>query len=240
VSAHLTYMIFNVVLMLIVFYYIMTIILYDWTGTLYPTGFTLTWVFGGLDKLIPFVPWTDVFYTYTFYPFVIVTMCVFAFIIADKGYALGWSLVIIGVISIIFYIVFPTWTEPYRLQYLSQLTSPHATFWQMQVLNIYQTDTPFDCFPSFHASTSTICFYAWYRLARLKPHPALKAVAIASGVIAVCVMLSTLLIKQHYIADEIAGFVLAWVVGHFLFNKFWKSFLPGKIVSLPPQETAEA
>jgi membrane-associated phospholipid phosphatase len=119
------------------------------------------------------------------------------------------------------------------------LMSHPNNFWDAQVLYVYQTDTPFDCFPSLHAAASTICFYAWYRLARLKPRPAFKAIAIASGAIAVCIMLSTLLIKQHYIVDEISGFLLAWVVGHLLFNKFWEKFLPTKVGAIPPQEIAE-
>jgi membrane-associated phospholipid phosphatase len=43
------------------------------------------------------------------------------------------------------------------------------------------------------------------------------ALFVAAGVI-----LSTLFIKQHYIADEIAGIALAWVVGRPLFNRLWK------------------
>jgi hypothetical protein len=31
-----------------------------------------------------------------------------------------------------------------------------------------------------------------------------------------------LFIKQHYIADEIAGIALAWIIGTVLFNKLWK------------------
>jgi membrane-associated phospholipid phosphatase len=41
---------------------------------------------------------------------------------------------------------------------------------------------------------------------------------IASGVV-----LSTLFIKQHYIADEITGVTLALIVGKIVFDKFWKN-----------------
>ena len=37
------------------------------------------------------------------------------------------------------------------------------------------------------------------------------------------VILSTLFIKQHYIADEIAGIALAWIIGTLLFKKLWKT-----------------
>jgi len=47
-------------------------------------------------------------------------------------------------------------------------------------------------------------------------------VATASFVITVGVILSTLFLKQHYIADEIAGILLAWGVGRPIFKHFWK------------------
>jgi len=42
------------------------------------------------------------------------------------------------------------------------------------------------------------------------------AVFIAAGVV-----LSTLFVKQHYIADEVAGVVLALLVGKILFDRLW-------------------
>jgi hypothetical protein len=37
------------------------------------------------------------------------------------------------------------------------------------------------------------------------------------------VVLSTLFVKQHYIADEIAGIALAFVIGKFAFKRLWNS-----------------
>jgi membrane-associated phospholipid phosphatase len=48
-------------------------------------------------------------------------------------------------------------------------------------------------------------------------------VAVAALVIAAGVILSTLFIKQHYVADEIAGIALAWIIGTVLFKKLWKT-----------------
>jgi membrane-associated phospholipid phosphatase len=74
-----------------------------------------------------------------------------------------------------------------------------------------------------HAAVSTICFFAWFQYAKIKPGKTTKAVAIAALIIAVGVILSTLFIKQHYIADEIGGVVLALLVGKLVFDKFWKN-----------------
>jgi len=109
----------------------------------------------------------------------------------------------------------------YRQDLLAhQLT---GNFWANQVYNVYANDTSFNCFPSLHAAVSTICFYAWFHYSKIKPSTATKAAAIATLVIAVGVILSTLFIKQHYIADEIAGIALALIVGKVIFDKFWKS-----------------
>jgi membrane-associated phospholipid phosphatase len=74
-----------------------------------------------------------------------------------------------------------------------------------------------------HAAVSTICFFAWFQYAKIKPRKTTKALAIAALIIAVGAILSTLFIKQHYIADEIAGVVLALLAGKLVFDKLWKN-----------------
>ena len=95
--------------------------------------------------------------------------------------------------------------------------------WADQVYNVFANDTSFNCFPSLHAAVSTICFFAWFRYAKIKPGKTTKTAAIAALIIVVGVILSTLFIKQHYIADEIAGVVLALLTGKLVFDKFWKN-----------------
>jgi membrane-associated phospholipid phosphatase len=217
-SVYLTYVIGNVILMLLLFYLLLNTFAYDWTGQLYPagSGFRLQ---TGLDTAIPFVPQMVIFYLYLFYPLVILTMFYFAVVDYRKGYALGWSLVAINSIAVLIYIVFPVSTFWYRQELLAHPLV--GNFWASQVYHIFATDTSFNCFPSLHAAVSTICFYTWLQYAKVKPSKTTKAVAAAAFVIAVGVILSTLFIKQHYIADEIAGIALAWVIGTLLFKKLW-------------------
>jgi membrane-associated phospholipid phosphatase len=219
-SVYVTYAVGNIILTLVLFYVLLNTVLYDWTGQLYPVGSGYRLLLGSLDDAIPFVPEMVVFYRFLFYGWVILTMLYFAFIEYEKGYALGWSLVIVSLIAVLIYVVFPVSTYQWRLVYLPQLNL--SNFWQAQVHDIFTTDTPFNCFPSLHAAVSTICFYTWYRYARANPRYATKILAIAAFVIAAGVILSTLFIKQHYIVDEIAGIVLAWAVGRPLFNRLWK------------------
>jgi membrane-associated phospholipid phosphatase len=218
-SVYLAYAIGNVLLMLVLFYFLLNNFAYNWTGQLYPvgSGFSLN---TNLDAMIPFVPEMVVFYVYLFYPLVILTMLYFAFVDYKRGYALGWSLVAINAIVILIYIVFPVSTYWYRQDLLAQPLT--GNFWASQVYSVFATDTSFNCFPSLHAAVSTICFYAWFQYAKVKPSNITKTLATVAFIIASGVILSTLFIKQHYIADEIAGIVLALMIGKVMFDKFWK------------------
>jgi membrane-associated phospholipid phosphatase len=219
-SVYTTYAIGNVLLMVVLFYVLLNTILYNWTGQLYPVTSGYRLLLGGLDDAIPFIPEMVIFYRYLFYGIVILTMLYFAFVEYKKGYALGWSLVIINAIAIVIYIILPVSTYPWRQALIPKLDM--GNFWQAQVYEIYTTDTPFNCFPSLHAAVSTICFYTWYEYSKARPSWATKVVAAASFVIAAGIVLSTLFIKQHYIVDEIFGIVLAWAVGRVLFKSLWK------------------
>jgi membrane-associated phospholipid phosphatase len=202
--------------MLILFYLVLYNFAYDWTGKLYPagSGFRLETVF---DSAVPFVPEMVIFYIYLFYPLVILTMLYFAFIEHKRGYALGWSLVAIHIIAVLIYIVFPVSTFWYRQELLAHPIS--GSFWADQVYKVFSSDTSFNCFPSLHAALSTICSFTWFQYTRIESSRITKIVAFTAFTIAVGVILSTLFIKQHYIADAIAGIALALIVGKILFDK---------------------
>ncbi|MGA2573386.1 MAG: phosphatase PAP2 family protein [Candidatus Methanomethylicaceae archaeon] len=218
----MTYVIGNVVLMLLLFYILLNTVGYDWTGQLYRvgSGFRLDFLTGGLDNAIPLVPEFVIFYVYLFYPFAILTMLFFGFVEYRKGYALGWSLVLINAIALAVYFIFPVSTYWWRQEFLAQPIV--GNFWATQVYSVWAGDSSFNCFPSLHAAVSTICFYAWYRYSKVRPSRSTMVLASVALFVAAGVILSTLFIKQHYIADEIAGIALAWVVGRPLFNRLWK------------------
>jgi membrane-associated phospholipid phosphatase len=225
-SAYVTYVVGNMFLILLLFYVLLNNVVYDWTGQLYPlgSGFRLDGVFGGLDNAIPFVPEMVLFYVYLFYPLVILTMLYFTFVEYKKGYALGWSLVLINSVAVLIYMVFPVSTYWWRQDLLAHPLM--GNFWAEQVYNVYAGDTSFNCFPSLHAAVSTISFYTWYQYDKVKSSRATKAVVIAAFIIATGVILSTLFVKQHYIADEVAGVALAWIAGRLIFGKLWKNPSP--------------
>ena len=69
------------------------------------------------------------------------------------------------------------------------------------IRSIYASDHPYNDFPSLHTSLSTIIAVHWWRVDRRIGVPA----AIWTGLI----VASTVLVKQHYVADVAGGLVLA-------------------------------
>jgi len=232
-SVYLAYAIGNLILMLFLFYILLNNIAYDWTGSLYPvgSGFRLDFLTGGLEDAIPFVPQMVIFYVYLFYPMVVLTMLYFAFIDYKRGYALGWSLVLINAVAVAIYAVFPVSVYWWHQEFLAHPIV--GNFWATETYNVWAGDTTFNCFPSLHAAVSVICFCTWYQYNKVKALGATKILAIVSFVITVGVILSTLFLKQHYVADEIAGAVLALGVGAPLFKYFWKPIKPAESGNAP-------
>ena len=72
------------------------------------------------------------------------------------------------------------------------------------IRDVYAGDQPYNDFPSLHASLSTIFAVHWWRVDRRIGIP----VAIWAGLI----VASTVFVKQHYVADMVAGVLLALAV----------------------------
>jgi membrane-associated phospholipid phosphatase len=214
-SAAIAYIAGNVFLILGVFFIVLNTVLYDWTGSLYAQGFHLD---TGLDKAIPFAPAWAIFYLYLFYPLSALTMAYFAFVDFRRGYPLAWSLVLVNLVADAVYAVFPVTTDIYRAELLAHPMTGNPFARAMYAH--FQGDPSFNCFPSLHAAIAVLCFYAWYRCAKERPTALTRGIAIGMLVVAVGVILSTLFVKQHYIADEIAGIILALGIGTWIFNAF--------------------
>lgn len=70
------------------------------------------------------------------------------------------------------------------------------------IQNVYAGDNPFNDFPSLHTSISTIIAIYWFRLDR--------RAGIVASIWTAFVIASTVLIKQHYLADVASGLLLAF------------------------------
>jgi membrane-associated phospholipid phosphatase len=223
-SVRVSFAVGNIILMFLIFYFLLFEIGYEWVGQLHPvaSGIRLDFLFGGLDDAIPYIPEMVIFYLFMFLPMALLTMLYFAFFKYRLGYALGWSLVAITTIALIIYIILPVSVFGYHQFLLDQPAT--GDVWGGIVYDyVEDLTTSFNCFPSLHAAVSTITFYTWYRYSKLRPNRGTKAVAVISFAVATGIVLSTLFLKQHYIADEVAGIFLAWITGHLIFNHFWKA-----------------
>ena len=202
-SEALVYIVANLFLMGVVFDLLLNNIVYDWVGGLYSKGFHLN---TALDNAIPFRPEWAIFYLYLFYWVAEATLVFFAVFDYKRGYALAWSFVLINLIADLVYLVFPVTTDIYRAQ-IAAHPVPGSKFADA-IYAYYAKDPSFDCFPSLHAALSVVCFYAWYRYSRMKRNALTAGLAVLTCIVAVGTVLSTLFVKQHYIADEIVG--IAW------------------------------
>ncbi len=85
--------------------------------------------------------------------------------------------------------------------------SGNDTFTAM-IREVYAGDNPYNCFPSLHTSLSTLMAIHWMRWDR---RPGLVVSLWVALIVA-----STVLVKQHYVADILGGMALAfgtaWVV----------------------------
>jgi membrane-associated phospholipid phosphatase len=88
--------------------------------------------------------------------------------------------------------------------------------WGLRVL--YGADPPYNCFPSLHVAHSFVSALTCYRLQR--------GVGVASAVGAALVAISTLFTKQHYVADVLAGALLAFVAYALFLARYPKERTP--------------
>ncbi len=224
-SVRISYWCGNIILMFIVFFYLLFQIGYHWVGQLHPidTGISLDFLFDGLDDVIPYIPVTVVFYLFMFLPFGFFTMIYVAFFKYRMGYGLGWSLIFINAISLVFYAVLPVSVYGYHQYVLAQPTD--GDFFAVLMKEYVESlVTPFNCFPSLHVAVTGMCFYTLFRYSKVNPSRTSRTVAAISFVITAGITLSTLLLRQHYIIDVIASILLVWGVGKPTLDHFWKPF----------------
>jgi membrane-associated phospholipid phosphatase len=72
------------------------------------------------------------------------------------------------------------------------------------IQGVYAGDNPFNDFPSLHTSVSTLLTFHWFQFNR--------RAGLVAAIWTTLIVASTILIKQHYVADLAAGLVLAFGV----------------------------
>jgi membrane-associated phospholipid phosphatase len=148
-----------------------------------------------LDRATPFVPFFSVFY-FIWYPFIFIAL-ILIFLKKNSAYYQTLGAVCVGILlANVVFLVFPTHVPRPQL----------GEGWNFFVPITYRLDEPYNGFPSIHVLTC----YLLLRGSRILPTSSYLAIT----VIAWLIILSTLFIKQHVIADVVAGIAL----GEFVFR----------------------
>ena len=144
-----------------------------------------------LDRAVPLQPaWTPVYlsmWLFSLLPVVLV-----------RGVELRRRTILSYITTVITaYIVFLIY--PTAAPRPVEVPSDGAIAWSLRTL--YALDPPYNCFPSLHVAYAFLAALSTYRVRR--------GLGIVALLWAVVIAISTLFIKQHYVADVIAGALLA-------------------------------
>jgi membrane-associated phospholipid phosphatase len=156
-----------------------------------------------VDLAIPLVPAAIIIYWYVFYSFIFFSYFYFAFVHREYRNALVLAFVLVNVVAYMIYLLFPV-LGPDRV-----VTG--TDFFSSQIQILYNVDVQVNCFPSLHGSTAILTAYALWR--------AKKEYGYLSWPIAIAVMISTLFVRQHWIADQIAATLVTLPIAYLVFNR---------------------
>ncbi|BAL80640.1 phosphatase PAP2 family protein [Caldisericum exile] len=189
----------NTVLAVVIYY---TSKIYDFTNHATANVHVLATSF---DKLVPFIPQFIVIYN-SLEPVIYLTL-LFFFIFHPRIFTpLSLSFITLFLVSNFVYVVFQTYVPR------PQITIGNNYFVN-EVVKLYSSDNPYNCFPSLHCGTSALASSVWFVKKKY------KLIAYLMSIWAILIILSTQFLKQHVIAD-IIGAPLA--IGIFLV--FYKAF----------------
>lgn len=146
------------------------------------------------EERIPFLPIFEYLYVLTYFVPVVIVMTIRDYA-AFRRLMAAFALTMLAACAT--YLVFPVYFERPHLE----VTSLHT--W---LLSLSYLDKPYNHFPSLHVALSWLAVFA-SQVSR----PARAALAI----IAVGISVSTIFVKQHYVADVVYGFALAGLAWRF-------------------------
>ncbi|RLC31809.1 MAG: hypothetical protein DRH32_03710 [Deltaproteobacteria bacterium] len=167
------------------------------------------------EKDIPFIPEMVVGYSLVF-----VLVAILFLVIDNMPDFYDICVRFLGMTLICFFIflVFPV-----RMNFRPEVSM--GDDWITQVVSFYfWLDRPYNLFPSMHLGAAF--FAAFYCMKRG------KVLGWITMAMAITVGVSVVLLKQHYIMDVIAGFLVAWFCFYFSWNRFAATVLRKNFRSL--------
>ena len=146
-----------------------------------------------LDNLIPVVPPFVIPYV-SLEPFIYATLVLFLLFRTRIYQSAALSMIAAWFVSYFFYYFLQSVMIRPRLTGTDALTQ--------MIRGVYASDNPYNDFPSLHTSLSTILAIHWWRID--------KRIGIPVAIWVALIVASTVFVKQHYIADPLAGLLLAF------------------------------
>jgi len=146
-----------------------------------------------IDQALPVVPLFVVPYV-SLQPFIYGSLVVFLLFRARIFQSAVLSMIVTFLVSYVFFALLQT--------YVDRPVLTGNDVFTVMVRGVYAGDHPFNDFPSLHVSTSTIIAIHWWRFSRRFTWPLIIWAAL--------IAMSTVMIRQHYVADIAGGLVLAF------------------------------
>ena len=162
-----------------------------------------------LDRLLPLVPTSALVYG-ALYAFLIV-LPVFVLQQEELIRRTVWAYITVWSVAYVCFLLYPT-VAPRP----DTVMGDGFAVWGLRFL--YDADPPRNCFPSIHVAHSFVSALACHRV-----HRTLGLVAMSCASL---VALSTLLTKQHYVADVIAGIFIAVVAYGVFLRSYSRASIP--------------
>jgi membrane-associated phospholipid phosphatase len=147
-----------------------------------------------VDRALPVVPVFAIPYV-SLIPYIGVSLIVFLFFRVRVYRSAAITMIIVWFISYAFYF--------FLQSYIARPQITGSDPFSGMIRSIYASDRPYNDFPSLHTSLSTIIAIHWWRLDR--------RVGLPAAIWTALIVASTVLVKQHYLADVAGGLVLAAV-----------------------------
>lgn len=151
------------------------------------------------DDRIPFVP----FFVFPYFAWFLLVAGVFLWLVFDRSQGRRidrhtTAIVLAMAVSALIFLVFPTHVPR------PELTGGDLPTRLVRV--IYAADEPYNCFPSLHVAIALINGLALFRYG---PHRIWFRLSVT--LLVILIILSTILIRQHYLPDLAGGLALALI-----------------------------
>ena len=147
-----------------------------------------------IDDLIPVVGPFVIPYV-SLRPFLYGSALVFLLFRARISRSAALSMTVVLLVSYAFYV--------FLQSYIDRPILAGDDVFSRMIRDVYASDQPYNDFPSLHASLSTIFAIHWWHVDR--------RIGVPVAIWVVLIVVSTVFVKQHYVADMIAGVLLASV-----------------------------